>query len=98
MSAIMSIAAGLAIGYFVYQIIVSNKNGEAKTAGRIHKSTKDKKIAGVCGGIAEYLNVDPTLIRLAFALLCLGWGSGVLAYIACALILPEGDDEETEEE
>ena len=96
MNWIMSIAAGLAIGYFVYQTIVS-RNGEGKTTGRIHKSVKDKKIAGVCGGIAEYLNADPTIIRLAFALMVLGWGSGVLAYIACALILPEGDSEETEE-
>ena len=88
---IMSVAAGLAIGYFVYQMIASNKNGERETTGRIHKSIKDRKIAGVCGGIAEYLNADPTIIRLAFALLVLGWGSGVLAYIACALILPEGE-------
>ena len=97
MSWIMSVAAGLAIGYFVYQMIVSNKNGETKTTGRIHKSLKDKKIAGVCGGIAEYLNADPTIIRLVFALLVLGWGTGVLAYIVCALILPEGDSEEKEE-
>ena len=53
---------------------------------------KDKKIAGVCGGIAEYLNADPTIIRLAFALLVLGWGSGELAYIVCALVLPEGEE------
>lgn len=96
MSWIMSIAAGLAIGYFIYQMVVS-KNGGVKTTGRIHKSVKDKKIAGVCGGIAEYLNADPTIIRLVFALMVLGWGTGVLAYIACALILPEGDNEETEE-
>lgn len=88
---IMSVAAGLAIGYFVYQMIVNNKTGESRTTGRIHKSTKDKKIAGVCGGIAEYLNADPTIIRLVFALLVLGWGTGVLAYIVCALILPEGE-------
>ena len=97
MSWIMSIAAGLAIGYFIYQMVVS-KNGGVKTTGRIHKSVKDKKIAGVCGGIAEYLNTDPTIIRLVFVLLVLGWGSGVLAYIACAVILPEGDSEDTEEE
>ena len=96
MSWIMSIAAGLAIGYFIYQMVV-RKNGGVKTTGRIHKSVKDKKIAGVCGGIAEYLNADPTIIRLVFALMVLGWGTGVLAYIACALILPEGDNEETEE-
>ena len=97
MSWIMSIAAGLAIGYFVYQMVVS-KNGGVKTTGRIHKSVKDRKIAGVCGGIAEYLNADPTIIRLVFALMVLGWGTGVLAYIACALILPEGNSEDTEEE
>ena len=97
MSWIMSIAAGLAIGYFIYQMVVS-KNGGVKTTGRIHKSVKDKKIAGVCGGIAEYLNADPTIIRLVFALMVLGWGTGVLDYIACALILPEGDSEDTEEE
>ena len=90
MSWIMSIAAGLAIGYFIYQMVVS-KNGGVKTTGRIHKSVKDKKIAGVCGGIAEYLNADPTIIRLVFAMLVLGWGSGVLAYIVCALVLPEGE-------
>ena len=88
---IMSVAAGLAIGYFVYQMIVNSRNGEQKTTGRIHKSTKDRKIAGVCGGIAEYLNTDPTIIRLIFALLVIGWGSGLLAYIVCALVFPEGE-------
>ena len=88
MSWIMTIAVGAAIGYFAYQIFQNNKNGEAST-GRLHKSTKDKKIAGVCGGIAEYLNTDPTIIRLVFALMVLGWGTGVLAYIVCAIVLPE---------
>ena len=87
MSTIMSVAAGLAIGYLIYQYFVSNSRGQ--THGRLHKSSSDKKIAGVCGGIAEYLGVDPTFIRLAWALLILGWGSGVLAYIICALVLPE---------
>ena len=93
MSWIMTIAVGAAIGYFAYQIIQNNKNGEA-TTGRLHKSTKDKKVAGVCGGIAEYLNTDPTIIRLVFALMVLGWGTGVLAYIVLALVLPEGNGEE----
>ena len=95
---VMSVAAGLAIGYFVYQMIVTKKDGEAKTTGRLHKSSKDKKIAGVCGGIAEYLNTDPTIIRLVFALMFFGWGSGILAYIACALIMPEAEAETEEEE
>ena len=94
---IMSLAAGLAIGYFVYQSIVS-RNGGRRITGRLHKSLKDKKVAGVCGGIAEYLGVDPTIVRLAFALMVVGWGSGVLAYIICAVIFPEGDDEEEDED
>ncbi len=95
---VMSLAAGLAIGYFVYQAVVSSRNGEKTSLGRLHKSVKDKKVAGVCGGIAETLNTDPTIIRLVFALLVLGWGSGILAYIVCALILPAGNpDEEAEE-
>ena len=101
---VMSLAAGLAIGYFVWQAVTGNKNGGRAAAGRLHKSVKDKKLAGVFGGIAEYLNVDPTIIRLAFALLAVGWGSGVMAYIICAIVLPEGGDgddageDETEEE
>ena len=91
MSWIMTIAVGAAIGYFAYQIFQNNRNGEAAT-GRLHKSTKDRKVAGVCGGIAEYLNADPTIIRLVFALMVLGWGTGVLAYIVLALVLPEGEE------
>ena len=90
MSWIMSIAAGLAIGYFIYQMVVS-KNGGVKTTGRIHKSVKDKKIAGVCGGIAEYFGVDSTIIRLVFALLVVGWGTGIAAYIVAALVMPKAE-------
>ena len=87
MKTIMTVAAGLAIGYFVWQYIAGNKKGT--TNGQIHKSARDKKLAGVCGGIAEWLGVDPMIIRLVWALLAFGWGTGVLAYIVCALILPE---------
>lgn len=55
----------------------------------MYKSATDKKIAGVCGGIAEYFNVDATLIRLAWVLFGLLGGSGLLAYIIAALIMPE---------
>ena len=94
MKIIMSVAAGLAIGYFIYQMIVKKNKGEEISFGRLHKSTKDKKLAGVCGGLAETLNTDPTLVRLAFALLVFGWGSGVLVYIALALLLPDGEGQE----
>lgn len=56
---------------------------------KLYKSRYDKKIFGVCGGIAEYFNVDSTLIRLAVALLVCFFGTGILAYILAALILPE---------
>ncbi len=56
---------------------------------KLYRSAADKKICGVCGGIAGYFNIDPTLIRLAWVLFtCLG-GSGLLAYIICAIIIPE---------
>ena len=87
MKTIMTVAAGVAIGYFLYQYFTSSSNHT--TNGRIHKSARDKKLAGVCGGISEWLGVDPMIIRLAWALLAFGWGSGVLAYIVCALVLPE---------
>ena len=87
MTTIMSIAAGLAIGYFVYQYFVSS--GKGQTRGRVHKSAGDRKICGVCGGIAEWLGVDPTIIRIAWAVLACGWGSGILLYFICAFVLPE---------
>ena len=56
---------------------------------RLYKSRTDRKICGVCGGIAEYLNVDSTWIRLAWALLVCCVGTGILAYILVAIILPD---------
>ena len=58
---------------------------------KLAKSNKNRKICGVCGGIAEYLNADPSVIRLVTVLLIFGWGSGLLAYIVLALVLPEGE-------
>jgi len=55
---------------------------------KLYKSSKNKMIDGVCAGIAEYFNVDPTLVRLgAVVLTCIG-GGGILAYIICAVIIP----------
>ena len=59
---------------------------------KLYRSSKDKKIAGVCGGLAEYLNIDPTIVRVIWALLTLCAGTGLLAYIACAFIIPERPD------
>lgn len=55
---------------------------------RLYKSNCDCKIDGVCAGIAEFLNIDPTIVRLIWALLVLMAGSGVLAYIICMLVIP----------
>lgn len=54
---------------------------------KLYRSETDKKIAGVCGGLAEYLNVDPTIIRLIWALVALS-GAGILAYLIAALVIP----------
>ena len=56
---------------------------------KLYRSITDKKIAGVCGGIAKYLNMDPTVIRVLWAILSLFAFIGVVAYIVCALIIPE---------
>ena len=56
---------------------------------RLTKSNTDKKICGVCGGLAEYFGIDSTWVRLAAVVLVLGWGSGLLAYIVAALVMPE---------
>ena len=56
---------------------------------RLYKSRDNKMLSGVCGGIAEYFNVDPTLVRLGWVLFSAMGGSGLLAYIICAIIFPE---------
>lgn len=55
---------------------------------RLYRSSTNYMICGVCGGIGEYFGIDPTLIRLAWALFCCMGGSGVLAYIVAAIIIP----------
>lgn len=57
----------------------------------LYRSDENKMLAGVCGGIAEYFGVDPTLIRLAWVVFSLLGGSGLLAYILAAIIIPRDD-------
>lgn len=56
---------------------------------RLYRSRKQRQVAGVCGGIADYLSIDPTLVRLFWALLALIGGPGVILYIILAVIMPE---------
>jgi phage shock protein C len=59
---------------------------------RLYKSNQNKVLDGVCGGIAEYFNIDPTLVRLGWVVFCALGGSGVLAYIVAALIIPRNPE------
>ncbi|MBR6643660.1 MAG: PspC domain-containing protein [Lachnospiraceae bacterium] len=56
---------------------------------KLHKSQSERKLCGVCGGIADYLNMDPTVIRLLWVLFSMAGGAGILAYIIAAVIMPE---------
>ena len=55
---------------------------------RLYKSNENKMVGGVCGGIAEYFDIDPTLVRLGWVLFCALGGSGILAYIIDAIVIP----------
>ncbi|MBE5973835.1 MAG: phage shock protein PspC [Lacrimispora sp.] len=55
---------------------------------KLYRSDTDKMLCGVCGGIAEYFDVDPTIIRLLWAILACT-GSGIVAYIIAAVIIPK---------
>lgn len=55
---------------------------------RLYRSGKEKILGGVCGGIAEYFGIDPVIVRVLWVILCLLWGSGILAYIIAWIIIP----------
>ncbi len=57
---------------------------------RLTRSSRDRMIAGVCGGIADYFGIDPTLIRVIFVVLGLLAGPGLLLYLALWVVLPKG--------
>lgn len=64
---------------------------------KLYKSKDNVKISGVCAGIAEYCNIDPTLVRLLWAVITIfsAFVAGVLAYIVCACVIPERPDGDT---
>ena len=59
---------------------------------RLYKSNHDKMLDGVCGGIAEYFDIDPTLVRLGWVLFCAMGGSGFLAYLIAAIVIPSNPE------
>ena len=54
---------------------------------KLYKSINDRKLFGVCGGIAEYFNIDSTIVRLLWVFAVAFWGTGILAYIICAIVM-----------
>ena len=55
---------------------------------RLYRNVNDKMLCGVCSGLADYFNIDPTLVRLGWVVFCALGGSGLLAYIIMAIIMP----------
>ncbi len=56
---------------------------------KLYRVREGKKIAGVCGGIAKYFDVDPKIVRILCAAFCLAYGSGILAYLLFVLFVPK---------
>ena len=59
-------------------------------AKKLSRSVSDKKLFGVCGGLGEYFDIDPTLVRLLWVILCfVSCGTALLAYLICAIVIPQ---------
>ena len=61
----------------------------AKNYKKLHRSKKNRVIAGVCGGLGEYFGIDPVIIRLLWLLFLFAMGTGILAYIIAWIVIPE---------
>ncbi len=59
---------------------------------RLYRSRKDRKIAGVCGGFAAYMGIDPVIPRLIWVIFALAAGIGLLAYVLCWLVIPQAPE------
>ncbi|MBU0628574.1 MAG: PspC domain-containing protein [Nanoarchaeota archaeon] len=86
------------LGALLYFILVkSNKNYRGfeikmktnKKTKKLYRSKNNRVIAGICGGIGEYFDIDPTIIRLLWVLFTFMGGSGIIAYIICWIVIPE---------
>lgn len=61
-------------------------------AKKLYKSNRNKMQCGVCGGVGEFFGIDPTLVRLGWVAFCALGGSGILAYIIAAIIVPQNPE------
>ena len=74
---------------------IQRKNGKVfdiqnNMSKKFYLSQTDKKIGGVCGGLAEYFDIDSLLVRILFLTLVFGFGTGILAYLIVWLLAPKG--------
>jgi phage shock protein PspC (stress-responsive transcriptional regulator) len=79
------------VAYLILWILVPEKTGaqsEPRPVRLLRLSNSDRKIAGVCGGLGAWLELDPVLFRAAFVVLALVCGLGILAYIVMWLVIP----------
>jgi len=60
---------------------------------KLYKLRRERMIAGVCGGVAEYFNIDPNIVRVIWLVAGICAGAGAIAYLVCALLLPEKPDD-----
>ena len=63
---------------------------------KLYKSRKNKMIGGVCGGLADYLNMDPTIVRILAAILCVIKGAGIILYIVAFIVMPYDEEDFSE--
>jgi len=85
------------LSYLAAIIIIPKKPDDAveieivenKVKKRLHLSKVDKFIFGVCGGLAEYFNIDVSIVRVLFTILIFSWGFGILLYLLLAIVIPK---------
>ena len=81
--------------YYLYKKCNINEERldfEMDNKKKIYKIEEGKKICGVCGGIAEYFNIDPVIVRVIWGILAFAYGTGIIAYFICAFVFPNKSD------
>lgn len=73
----------------IFAIKLINNKHQKMEPKKLYRSKADRKIAGVCAGLAEYFNIDPTIVRLAWLVAVICGGVGLLAYIIAWIVVPE---------
>lgn len=61
-------------------------------AKRLYRNSRERMIAGVCTGLADYFDIDPTIVRLVWVMAACMWGSGILAYLIAMIIIPSDNN------